>query len=129
MQWHDGHLSPAVEDQDYRRNSPTSQPRRRRSFGYDHDDRRNGNASSVVMEGLGFGGSSARPGDIGDGVSGRTLAGEGNFFGGGGAGGCGGDGDEDDDTAVLRVLEQVLAKHYAKQNRRPSTAVRRILIL
>lgn len=127
MQWHDGHLGPIVEDQDHRRDSPTSQPpSRKRSpygFGYDHDDRRNGNASCVGMEDIGFGGSSTRPADGGGRVSGHTLVGEGNTFGG--AGGGGGVG-EDGDAAVLRLLEKVLAKHSAKQNRRPSTAVRRI---
>lgn len=126
MQWHDGQIVPTVEDQYHRRDSPTSHPaRRKRSpecFGYDHDDRRNGNASSVgIMEGLGFGGSIARPTDVGGGVSGYALAGGGGAFGGAG----GGDGgDMDDDAAVLRLLEEVLAKHSAKQNRRPSTAVR-----
>lgn len=125
MQWHDGQSVPTVEDHYYRRDSPTSQrARRKRSpecFGYDHDDRRNGNASSVGMEELGSGGSSARPTDVGGGVSGYALAEGGGAFGGAGGGGGG---DMDDDAAVLRLLEDVLAKHSAKQNRRPSTAVR-----
>lgn len=115
MQWYDQRLDGPIKEQDFRRDPPTSPPWRQQNpkcgFECDHDDGGNGDLS---VGGLDCGGRSTRCAG-GNG----TMVGEGGLV-------CadGGDGGgEGDDSAVLRSLEKVLAKHSANQRRRPSKEV------
>lgn len=115
MQWYDQRLDGPIKEQDFRRDPPTSPPWRQQNpncgFECDHDDGGNGDLS---VGGLDCGGRSTRCAG-GNG----TMVGEGGLVCAGGGDG----GGEGDDSAVLRSLEKVLAKHSANQRRRPSKEV------
>lgn len=112
MQWYDGRSDYPIADHRDRRVPPTpSSPHREKqnpdyAFGCDRDC--NGNVGGEIFDPP-FGDEGGGDGRREWGLEGRHL---------------GGTGGEDDDTAALRLVEKVLAKHSTKQDRRPSTAVR-----
>lgn len=117
MRWHDELLDDPAEEEDFELNQRTAQPRRERSAGgLDKYDATDGRSSDLVEL------EDPRTTAVAAGASWHKSGVGGSLVGATGDGG--GDCDEDDDNAVLQLLEKVLAKHSAKQRRRPSTAVR-----